>query len=58
MSISPVSVHSSANQPQAPSAQPPGKSEAKSQLPDTVSLSPTASAQLKGGDVDHDGDSH
>jgi hypothetical protein len=55
MSIAPVSNVSSFHQPQPVQSAPKAASQPAA---DTVHLSPAATAQSKGGDVDHDGDSH
>jgi hypothetical protein len=56
MSVSPVSHATPVHQTQPIQNQPP---KAVSQpASDTVHLSPAATAQTKGGDIDHDGDSH
>lgn len=57
MSIAPVSSLFSINQ-DAPTQPSSAKGAGSSQpATDTVHLSPAALAHLKGGDVDHDGDS-
>jgi hypothetical protein len=60
MTVSPTSnVNAVYQQQQAQNQASSSKAKASSaQQADTVHLSPTAKAQLKGGDVDHDGDSH
>ena len=56
MSITPVSHVSSINQ-EAPTQASSAKAGPSKPATDTVHLSPAALAHLKGGDVDHDGDS-
>jgi len=60
MMVSPLSNVNSVYQPQGIQSQAPsGKSQASSeQSADTVHLSPTAMAHLKGADADGDGDGH
>lgn len=55
MQISPASSSPAIHQTQP--AQTPAKSTSSAPT-DTVQLSPQAQAQISGGDVDHDGDSH
>jgi hypothetical protein len=59
MTTSPVSHAAEIQQSQKAQAQQASKTQqSPERAPDTVQLSAAAAAQLKGGDVDHDGDSH